>query len=207
MKQLPVISAAIPKSDFLFVACSGGIDSMFAAEFLRRTRKIGLAYFNHVTSYADKAEYHVIDYATKNKLPFVRSEIYNTEMLKGSSLEDFWREHRYNFLNNINSPVITGHHLDDAVETWVWSSCHGKPTLPKLNIKNVWRPFLACRKSAMANWLLKNNVSWIEDPSNQDLDFTRNYIRNMALPHLLKVNPGLHTVIQKKIKEMAKSLN
>jgi len=202
MKDLPVLTKILPQSDSIWVACSGGIDSMFAAMYLGRTRDIGLVYFNHGTPYANEAEQFVKTYAILNKLPFVRGVISKTVVPKGRSAEDFWREERYAFINDVvGGTVVTGHHLNDAVETWVWSSCHGKPTLPHLRINNVYRPFLACKKAAMKAALEKNGVKWLEDPSNSDTNYTRNHIRANVIPQLYKVNPGLDTVIQKKIKE------
>lgn len=207
MKGLPIIRKALPQGGLTLVACSGGIDSMFAADYLRRTRRVGLAYYHHGTAYADQAQAHVAHWAAKWGLPMIYGVLEDPHVPQGQSAEAYWRERRYQFLNGTGFKVVTGHHLDDAVETWVWSSCHGNPTLPYLTINNVYRPFLACRKESMREWLIKNRVDWIEDPSNANTDFTRNYIRQMAMPHLLKVNPGLPTVIQKKIKKMAKLIN
>jgi tRNA(Ile)-lysidine synthase TilS/MesJ len=40
-------------------------------------------------------------------------------------------------------------------------------------------------------------VPWIEDESNKNSRYTRNYIRNELMPHALRVNPGLHTLVKK----------
>jgi tRNA(Ile)-lysidine synthase TilS/MesJ len=42
---------------------------------------------------------------------------------------------------------------------------------------------------------------WVEDPSNVDYKFKRNYIRWNLLPEALAVNPGLYKVIAKRIKD------
>lgn len=202
MKKLPFITGLLPKAECIWVACSGGIDSLFAADFLRRTRRIGLAYFNHGTDYAESAEMLVAGYAAKWNLPYARATI-NSTPEKNQSMEEFWRNERYEFLDSLGV-VVTGHHLDDAVETWVWSSCHGQPKLPLLQRGNVYRPFLACRKTAMKEWLVKEHVTWIEDPSNEDTSYTRNRIRKEVMPHILTINPGIHTTIQNKILDIVK---
>jgi tRNA(Ile)-lysidine synthase len=48
-------------------------------------------------------------------------------------------------------------------------------------------------------WAELNGVPWIEDDSNLDTCYTRNYIRHELMPHALKVNPGLHKVVAKKV--------
>jgi tRNA(Ile)-lysidine synthase len=62
---------------------------------------------------------------------------------------------------------------------------------------NVLRPFLTTRKSEFIRWCIHHNVPWIEDHSNMDTKYTRNYIRNEMMPHVLKVNPGIHTLVKK----------
>ena len=50
-------------------------------------------------------------------------------------------------------------------------------------------------------WANLNNVSYIEDKTNTDTRHTRNYIRHEMMPHVLRVNPGIHKVIAKKVKD------
>jgi len=171
---------------------------MFAAMYFERTREIGLAYYNHGTEYADRAEEHVANYAAKYNLPFIRDQV-KAPPPAGVSKEAYWREQRYEFLDGLGPAVVTAHHLDDAVETWIWGMANGTPRLPRLVRGNVYRPFLACRKQAMLEQLKKNSVTWIEDPSNASTDYTRNLIRHCVVPEMLKVNPGMHSVIQRKI--------
>jgi hypothetical protein len=49
------------------------------------------------------------------------------------------------------------------------------------------------------NWATHNCVRWIEDPSNEDVHYTRNSIRHELMPLALRVNPGLGTMLRKKI--------
>lgn len=205
MQKLPVLLNIHPARFHgpVTIACSGGADSMFAAlYFMNGKRNVALAYFNHGTDYADEAEEFVRKFAHENNLKFYHSKIFD-EKPKDKSTEEWYREQRYEWLRKFYTPVITGHHLDDAVETWVWGSCHGKPTLPALVNEGIFRPFLACKKEAMTEMLKRKGVPWIEDPSNTDTAFVRNHIRANVIPQLKKVNPGLDTVIQKKVLKRA----
>jgi tRNA(Ile)-lysidine synthase len=114
---------------------------------------------------------------------------------------DFWRKERYKFLHGINAEVITAHHLDDCVETWVWSSMHGTGKIIPYANKNVIRPFRLTRKRDFQLWADLKNVPYVEDDSNADTCYTRNYIRHEMMPHVLRVNPGIHKTIAKKVKE------
>ena len=116
---------------------------------------------------------------------------------KSESWEEYWRNERYRFLQVFEEPVVTAHHLDDAVETWIFHSLHGKPRLLPYSNKNVIRPFLITPKSELRGWCVKKGVSWVEDETNRDTKYVRNRIRHNIVPEALRVNPGLHTVVKK----------
>ena len=185
------------------IACSGGVDSMVFTHFLLQgRRRVDLAYFDHDTVHSKKAQQFVEEYAQKNKLNL---RIGKVKGYKGSrSLEEFWRDERYDFFNRINSDyIITCHHLDDCVETWLMSSFHGLSKLiPFQRSENIFRPFLMTEKSAIKRYAEKKNVKWVEDPSNQHTNFMRNHVRKNIMPHVLKVNPGIRTTIRKKMLEL-----
>ena len=184
------------------VACSGGVDSMVVTDFLLKgKRKVKLAFFNHDTLHSRKAQEFVEKYATKNKLEL---HIGTVKGSKGKrSLEEFWRDERYTFFNEINTNfLITCHHLDDAVETWVMSAMHGQCKLiPYKRGENIYRPFLMTTKKTVLQYAKRKKIDWIEDPSNTTTEYTRNHIRHIMMPQILKVNPGIRTVIRKKIIE------
>jgi tRNA(Ile)-lysidine synthase len=124
--------------------------------------------------------------------------ILNREKPKDKSYEEFWREERYQYLSTLG-PVLTAHHLDDAVETYLWSAMHGKPKVPKLIRGNVIRPFLTTPKSEFISWCKRKELTWCEDLSNEDERYTRNYIRKNLVPHAFHVNPGLRKTVKKII--------
>ena len=194
------IIGKIPKK--VTIACSGGIDSMVVAHFLRQSRrKVNLAYFNHDTAHSRKAEDFVKHYADQNNLNL---EVGRVEGTKGkSSMEEFWRDERYSFFNSIKSNfIITCHHLDDCVETWLMSSFHGQGKLiPYKRGENIFRPFLMTSKKTIKDYAERKGVEYIEDPSNQNTNFMRNHVRKKVVPEELVVNPGIRTTIRKKLIE------
>jgi|TARA_Y100000289_G_C3928927_1_gene155203 tRNA(Ile)-lysidine synthase len=185
------------------IACSGGIDSMVFTHFLMQgKRKIELAYFNHDTAHARKSQLFVEQYAEEHKLNLHIGKVKN---FKGKrSLEEFWRDERYSFLNSLDSNyTITCHHLDDCVETWLMSSFHGTAKIiPFRRCTDVYRPFLLTEKSSIKKYAANKNISWIEDPSNQHTNFMRNHVRLNIVPQVLKVNPGIRKTIRKKVLEL-----
>lgn len=183
------------------IAVSGGADSMCALDFFRRGGKnLTVLHLNHGTEHADDAQKLVEDYCFRHGIRIVIGKI-TGQREKSQSREEFWRVQRYKFFMNAcnGKPVVICHHLDDVIETWLFSSLHGNPMLIPESRSVYLRPFLETRASAMRSWCERKDVPFIDDPSNEDTTFMRNYIRHVLMPNALHVNPGLSKVIRKKL--------
>lgn len=191
------IQGKLPRQ--LCVAVSGGVDSLAALHFLSRNHNVTALHINHAEGNSDESESLVTSYCEANAISLVVKRI-NITRPASYSLEEFWRNERYELFHSIKHPVVTAHTLDDCVETWLWSSLHGIGKIIPYANRNVIRPFRLTDKRQFVSWASRNGVPWVEDSSNVDLSLTRNYIRNVMMPHVLRVNPGISTVIKKKVK-------
>jgi tRNA(Ile)-lysidine synthase len=201
------IQCKLPRN--VFVACSGGVDSMGAVDFLRRNHDCTLMFFDHGTEASAEAKEFLEDYVFQINKEFKNSPNATTLTLKQNKIsrtkdkheswEEYWRKERYNWFHSFDFDIITCHHLDDCVENWIFTSLHGEGKIIPFRNKNVIRPFRSNRKAEFVNWCRRNNVSWVEDTSNEDTKYMRNYIRKELLDKCLVVNPGIHTVIRKKV--------
>jgi len=189
-----------PKEHF-YLACSGGPDSMAALNFLVQGRhNFTPAYFHHGTQHGQKAMEFLVDYCDMSGLDLVVGHI-QEECPKGESKENYWRNERHRFFNDLNGPIVTAHNLDDAVEWWVFSSLHGKPRLIPGRVGKISRPFLLTKKDELKLWCDNRDVPYLVDPSNSDENkYMRPIIRHQIVPQALRVNPGLYKVIGKKIR-------
>ena len=190
------------------VACSGGIDSMVLVHFLLKGRKkVSLAFFNHDTKHSKDAEQFVKRFAGQNRLNLTVGRVKNNRK-KGQSMEEFWRDERYAFLESLGAPVIlTAHHLDDVVETWIMSSMHGNPKIiPHSRNEKVYRPLLPTTREQIEQYAKHHQVEYIDDPSNQSSKYIRNLVRNEMMDLILRVNPGIRKTIRKKVIELNKDL-
>ena len=197
-----MIRVSMKLPDHIAVAVSGGPDSMAALDFLSRKKAVLALHFNHKTPNADAAEHLVSDYCAVRNIPLAIGEL-QVERPAGMSREDFWRKHRYQFFEwaSQDLPVITCHHLDDVMETWLFTSLHGDPRLIPSQRGRYLRPFLGTRKAVFEDWCDRKDVPYVVDPSNADTSFMRNYIRHELLPKAMQVNPGLPKVLRKKVRE------
>jgi tRNA(Ile)-lysidine synthase len=191
------ILGKIPNIPFA-IACSGGIDSMVLVDFCKRypANKFKLAYFDHETKTSEQQIEFLSNIFGKRHLLIGHLTASKT---KNQSQEEYWRDQRYNFFLNIGTPLLTAHHLDDAIETWIMTSLHGKSRLIPYSRNNVIRPFLLIPKKQITSWAARNDVKYSVDLSNFDTRFDRNYVRHVMMPNVLRINPGIHKTIKKLI--------
>lgn len=186
---------------------SGGKDSMGALEFLynKGKRDVTLFVVDHNTPTGEKLKSFLPK--VLKLYPKVNVELFKIKdtIPKGESKENFWRDQRYRFFHSFDIPIVTGHHLDDCVETWLFTSLHGNPKVIPFSNRNVIRPFLLFRKERLGS--LSPYDLFLNDDSNECLDYMRNRIRHKVIPEVLKVNPGIHKVISKKLLKKYDALN
>ena len=141
------LTGQLPKE--IYLACSGGVDSMVALHFLR--------------------------HGCRDVIPL-------------------------EFLDQFDDrPVITMHHLADQLETLIQGVAHGVHRQIPYQRGNYIRPFLQVKKEQIIDYAKRNNLKYLDDPSNKENKYTRNRIRNNIIPELLKVNPGLYKSMSKLI--------
>ncbi len=167
---------------------------MAALNFLLHgRRKVTLAHFNHGTPGSDEAQHFVERKSRELNLELV-VQTANKGILK-NELE--WRNARYDFFKSLSAPIVLAHHLDDAVEWWIFSSLRGQgkliPVQRSLGESEILRPFLFFAKEDLTSKLQASE--FVYDKSNADLKHARNRIRHNIIPEALEVNPGLRKTI------------
>ena len=197
-----MIKLLFPLPKQIVVALSGGVDSVAVADFLSKKHDVICAFFHHQTENSERAFEFVSDFCNQRNLPLFVGML-NKDRPKDISKEEHWRNCRYEFLESIDLPVITAHNLNDCVETYIWSCLHGKPKVIPTVRNNILRPFLTTDKETFINWCERKGTNWCEDTSNQDRNYTRNYIRHELMPHALKVNPGIKNVVKRIVEKQS----
>lgn len=120
--------------------------------------------------------------------------------LTGDSVEKAARDLRYRALldvavNQGAQKIVTAHHANDQVETMLLhlvrgSGLRGLGAMRKENSLLV-RPFLDFTKQELVEYCQVRGATWVEDSSNSDTEFSRNYLRSEVVPLLEKLNPAL----------------
>jgi tRNA(Ile)-lysidine synthase len=187
------------------VAVSGGVDSMVALDFLSRNHIVTVYCFDHGTTHSKLALEFVADYCNQNQLVLKTSKIESTKP-NNTSWEEYWRDERYRWFKTFDQTIVLGHHLDDCIETYIFNMCHGSFRTIPYRHANCIRPFRLNGKDMLYDWAYKNKILVIDDPSNNDTIYKRNYIRKEVVPRIKEVNPGIDKVVRKMLIEEFKNV-
>ena len=184
----------------LLVCVSGGVDSMVLINLLKRLNyDVSIAHcnFNLRNDESDLDEDFVKSYAFNNSIQFF-SKSFVTQLRK-HSMQMAARNLRYKWFYNILKTekldyIITAHHLDDSLETFILnlsraSGIEGLTGIKQLNDVIV-RPLLVFSKNEILNYAKANNIKWREDSTNKKNNYQRNQIRNEIIPLLKKLHPN-----------------
>ena len=198
------------EDDHLWVACSGGVDSIATAHLLRN-KNIELIHYNHkIRPQNDVMEQKVREFAKEFFLPIT--------VLEGNHNSDQrehdYREGRLDAFEWLGGKIILAHHLDDAVESYLMNCFNGVseyliPIQTRLSERTqIVRPFLENSKSQFQNYVKKMGLEeWIvNDDSNSDTSIRRNYIRHVVRPIIEQHYPGIDTVVKKKYTKKYKEI-
>ena len=183
----------------VIVAFSGGMDSMVLTDLLiTRNRKPTLLVVDHLDDYAKEEVSFATHVAKKHRLTLLVKKIKpKTEKL---SKEAYWSRERDDIFQLQSLPVLTGHHLEDAVEWYVMSSMQGASKLLNYNNRNVYRPLLITPKHQIIEYANHRQLTYLTDPTNADSGFNlRNKVRHELLGSNRNVFPGVSSTVRRLI--------
>jgi tRNA(Ile)-lysidine synthase len=174
----------------LVLAVSGGRDSMtllHAAAAVAPESVVGVAAYDHGTGPAATRAVALVA-STATQLGF---EVFLGRAAEPGTTEAEWRHARGEFLAQVatrtGGTVATGHTRDDHVETVLMRVLRdaGARGLAGLYADTgVVRPLLDCSRTDVAAYARDHRIAWIDDPSNESLEFLRNRVRHDLLPAL-----------------------
>jgi tRNA(Ile)-lysidine synthase len=191
----------------VLIAVSGGMDSVALldllargklAEFLRREippiELVGVAHFNHrIHSRADEYAQFVEKLAAQYRLPF-----FGGKSRKKLHSEADARDARFEFLNSVlrrkkADALALAHHADDQVETVLLNVIRGTGLLGlggmEEFVRKKWRPLLGVSKKDLLKYCEKRRLKFVRDPTNEDAEYSRNFIRLRIIGEMEQLNP------------------
>jgi tRNA(Ile)-lysidine synthetase-like protein len=198
---------ACEEYDTVFVMTSGGVDSMFLANFVVNAGiKPIIVHFQHGIRPDDQREAELVaKFAENHGLSFHLGKGQGLDGIKNQ--EAVARDQRWAFVeglvarSNGKCIVLTAHHYDDNIEHFLMSAIRGRK-LASLSMKKFckmeaenfgyvpytkFKPLLEIEKEEIYEQARRRKIEWIEDPTNADTDHERNVFRNTIIPELMKI--------------------
>ncbi len=195
--MLPPLPPDAPLHPSLLIAFSGGLDSSALLHLLAhsehglRLRAIHVHHGLQADADAWAAHCQRVCDALQVPLQIARVEVRNA----GTGLEAAARHARYRAIADAldeNEILVTAHHRDDQAETFLLRALRasGPDGLAAMRpwrhfARGLhWRPLLDVAHAQLLDYATRHGLAWIEDASNSNRDFDRNFLRLDVLPLL-----------------------
>lgn len=203
LETLPVVQSARS----CIVAYSGGVDSHV---LLHLCHAAGLSvraiHIHHgLQAEADHWDRHCAEVCAQLDIAYTCIHI-DAEPESGESPEDAARKARYLALENelrSDDVLLTAHHQDDQAETLMLQLMRGAgpaglasmPMIKSFGAGYHVRPLLGFSQQVLTRYAEQHQLAWVDDPSNADTSFDRNYIRKQVMPRLMQNWPNANQAI------------
>jgi tRNA(Ile)-lysidine synthase len=192
------------------IAFSGGLDSTVLAHALAQISDVPVLaiHVDHAlqTDSADWSQ-HCKQIAAELEIDF-RSLLVDVQLKSGKGPEGSARDARYAalFVELSNDDwLLSAHHREDQAETLLLNLIRGSGPAGVAGIGDVrrfgpgWlvRPMLNVDRADILQYASDQGLHWIEDPSNADQSFDRNFLRHAVLPRLKSRWPDIAARLQR----------
>lgn len=202
----------------ILLALSGGVDSIVLAHYLQRhyPNQLRIIHCNHhLSNQADTWAEFCQNFANQLNIPFSNIDLF---LENDSNIEENARKKRYYSLScNLEKDEVlcTAHHQEDQAETLLLqlfrgSGVAGLASMPKLKAFNKgyhYRPLLDISKTQILQYAKDYQLDWVEDDSNTNTSFKRNFLRIEALPLLKTAFQNLTTNLNRSAKHQSETLS
>jgi len=194
--------------DHLFLACSGGMDSVVLAHLLKAADcRFSLLHCNFQLRGAESTRDEMFVRALAEEMEVsIQVKLFDTKLEmqeRKTGLQETARNLRYAWFNEVIKAdsssaikwVLTAHHADDQVETMLINFLRGTGIAGLHGMQQktglLVRPLLNERRAALLDYAKLNQLQWVEDSSNAEINYTRNFLRQAVIPDLEKAFPSL----------------
>jgi tRNA(Ile)-lysidine synthase len=188
----------------LIVGFSGGLDStvllhVLASQSSLRNKLVAVHVNHGISSNAFSWENHCADFCKNLGVEFISESV---TFDRSANIEEGARNARYEVFTSLlkdNECLLLGHHLDDQAETVLLQLFRGAgvdglaamPESISLRLGVLARPFLLSTRGHIEEYAEAHYLSWIRDESNQDIHYSRNFLRHQIMPLLASRWPGV----------------
>lgn len=199
-------------SNRIVIALSGGLDSRVLLHLLARFKRQHPQYHYlavHVHhGLSDNADHWLLQcqqWAHQADISFVAEKV-TLSLGRRISIEQAARTARYQALAkhlDTSSVLLTGHHQSDQLETFLLALKRGSgpkglsamAMSAQFASARLLRPMLNVSRDEMQDYATSHQLAWIDDESNDDIRFDRNFIRHQITPALKQRWPSIEQTV------------
>ena len=205
----------------LLLACSGGVDSRVLLELLARLRRqrhfeLRVVHVNHHLQPAAAGFAREVRQVCRELAVPCRVRHARGVARRGESVEARARETRYALLASelrAGEVLLTAQHCDDQLETVLLQLFRGAgveglaamPASAPFGRGLLLRPLLAWPRADLEAIARRWDLGFVDDPSNRDTRFDRNFLRQEIIPRLSARWPALATTVARSAAHVAEA--
>lgn len=198
----------IKSGETIGVAVSGGQDSMALLHYLASLQNeldmevVAITVDHSLRDSSAQDALFVINYCKKNHIRAYKFKI-NVSLIakeRGQSIETAAREARFGVFESlikkgIVDKIALAHHAQDQAETIMLHLLRGSGIAGTRGMEyeksgKFIRPFLQTKKKVISNYINDNDIPFVEDETNKEDVYLRNYVRNKIMPVILSRFPS-----------------
>ncbi len=190
----------IREKDRIVVGVSGGADSVCLLYVLLEYQKqmdfsIEVVHVEHgIRGEESRKDAAFVEELCRSwKVPYVCYPVDIPAIAKEEKLtvEEAGRMMRYRIFEDYRkasdcNKIAVAHHQNDQAETMLWNMIRGSGLKGSCGIHpvrgEVIRPLLACKRKRIEEILTEKGITWREDATNQEEEYTRNLLRRQIIP-------------------------
>ncbi len=203
----------------LLLGLSGGVDSMVLLEIMGRLRQqLGVSleamHVHHgISAHADEWARFCRNACDARALKLIVERV-RVERAPSESLEEQARLKRYECFARAGADgILLAHHLDDQCETFFLRLLRGsglrglsgmpmERTLHHSSSARILRPLLAISRRQILDYAKAHSLSYVEDDSNTNRDFARNFLRLDVLPLIESKFPAYRITVERALRNL-----
>ncbi|MFI4918527.1 MAG: tRNA lysidine(34) synthetase TilS [Legionellales bacterium] len=194
----------LEKHSKLIVGFSGGLDStvllhLLASHTLLRHKLVAVHVNHGISMNAPLWQNHCAQFCVQVGVDFIAQAV---EFDRLANVEEGARIARYGVFSSMltaHDCLILAHHLNDQAETVLLQLFRGAGVdglaamaeFSDLASGSLARPLLTHFRADLEHYAAGHQLHWIEDESNADVRFSRNYLRQQVMPLLIEKWPGV----------------